>query len=139
MPFEKEINTVIYRKGINFSQNYTEVHGMGKAEPVKLQRNDDAYMAAYLAGDSFYYALPLNSHADSAFFILVRAGNIRDTVGVRYKRRFYVEDGKYTYWPDSLAILYLSGAFLPDSCSLRQYQFSDWYENAVSLRLTLKP
>lgn len=123
------------RTGQNAGREYLYVHGLGMTDTLRM-KSDPKY---YGYRDTFYYLLPLNSNADSTYFVFHWSGGA-DTLGLSYRRKFYVRYnrhgyGFYRYDPENLRISYLSARFNKDSCEVA---YNDWaYENR--LNLVLKP
>lgn len=142
--FEIKFNTVIRQGNRNMCPDYVNVHGQGIVDSIGMISNwsgNNQYISKYYIPDSFLFALPLNSNADSAYFIFGRNNNLQDTVGVAYTRKFYAEQSHelYRYIPVAPRLCYLSSRFLKDSCSVKSYSYSYEYDEKIGLYLVLKP
>jgi len=137
--FEIKFNTVIKQNGQNVCLDYAYVHGMGIKDSLSIVKNWQSGLNNLQ--DSFLFKLPLNSNADSAYFIFRRDNLIQDTVGISYIRKFYVEQSQelYRYIPVETKLCYLSSRFWKDSCSVSSYSYLYEYQEKIGLYLVLKP
>lgn len=137
--FEIKFNAVVRQGGRNACVDYAYVHGIGISDSIPMVENWQRGL--YYLQDSFLFKLPLNSNADSAYFIFRRANLIQDTVGVSYIRKFYAEQSRelYRYIPVETRLCYLSSRFLKDSCSVQSYSSLYEYEEKIGVSLVLKP